>query len=67
MAEKSKDDLNIKTVKSSYIKRKMDIQKLTLNLKTRPFGLHRHNYVNSIKPVNLISANILSIFLKRKS
>jgi len=24
MAEKSKDDLNIKTVKSSYIKQKMD-------------------------------------------
>lgn len=41
--------------------------KLTLNLKTRPFGLHRHNYVSCIRQVNLISASISSIFLKRKN
>ena len=32
--------------------------KIDVNLKMRLFGLHRHNYVNSIKRVNLISASI---------
>ena len=43
----------------------MGIQKLTLSLKMRLFGLHRHNYVNSTKPVNPISVNILNTFLKK--
>ena len=41
-------------MKFSYIKRKMDVQKLTLNLKMRPFGLHRHNYVSCIRQVKHI-------------
>ena len=49
------------------IKRKMDIQKLTLNLKMRPFGLHKRNYVSCIRQVNLISASISSIFVKREN
>lgn len=31
-----------------------------LNLKMKLFGLRRHNYVNSIRPVNLISVSILN-------
>lgn len=36
------------------------------DLKMRLFGLRRHNYVNSIKPVNLISVSILNTFSKRE-
>ena len=38
-----------------------------VDFKMKRFGLHKLNYVNYIKPVNPISVNILSIYLKRVS
>ena len=62
-------EIFLKTLRAklSYIRRKMDTQKLTLSLKMRPFGLHRHNYANYTKPVNPISASISNTFLKREN
>ncbi|GFI54654.1 hypothetical protein IMSAGC022_01275 [Alistipes sp.] len=37
-----------------------------LNLKMKRFGLRGFNHANYIKPINLISASILNIYLKRE-
>ena len=67
MVENNKDNINIIGSEIIIYQTEDGDTKLTLNLKMRPFGLRRHNYVNFIKLVNLISVSILNTFLKRVS
>ncbi len=64
---RTKDNLNI--IGSEIIVYQTDDgqTKIDVKFETQLFGLHRHNYVNFTKPVNLISVSISSIFLKRKN
>ena len=66
--EDQRDNPNIIGSEIIIYQTEVDIQKLTIKFEsTRPFGLHRHNYVSCIRQVNLISASISSIFLIRSS